>query len=125
MLPHGLRVNAGRWMHIVVDSHMVSILFLHSTYQAKNHRGALHRNARMGFAIISLPPNESEGPVKIEDVMKVIENYMHEAEKAAENSKLSVVERSEAKGEKKAYAHCIGLVQAVLEKKGWTGQEQE
>jgi hypothetical protein len=57
--------------------------------------------------------------------MKVIENYMHEAEKAAENSKLSVVERSEAKGEKKAYAHCIGLVQAVLEKKGWTGQEQE
>jgi hypothetical protein len=75
--------------------------------------------------IITLPPNESEGPVKIEEVMKVIENYMHEAEKAAENSKLSVVERSEAKGEKKAYAHCIGLVQAVLEKKGWTGQEQE
>jgi len=63
--------------------------------------------------------------VKIEDILTVIENYMHEAEKAAENPKLTVMERSEAKGEKKAYAHCIGLVQAVLEKKGWTGQEQE
>lgn len=63
--------------------------------------------------------------MKIEEVVKVIENYMHEAEKTAENPKLTVMERSEAKGEKKAYAHCIGLVRAVLEKKGWTGDEQE
>lgn len=63
--------------------------------------------------------------MKIEDVMQVIENYMHEVEKAAENPKLSVIERSEAKGEKKAYAHCIGLLQAVLAKKGWTGKEKE
>lgn len=77
------------------------------------------------FVGLTQPPNESEEPLKIEDIMKVIENYMHEAEKAAENPKLSVVERSEAKGEKKAYAHCIGLVQAVLEKKGWTSQQKE
>ena len=57
--------------------------------------------------------------MKIEDVLKVIEEYMHEAEKVVENPKLSVMERSEAKGEKKAYAHCIGLIDAVLEKKGW------
>ena len=63
--------------------------------------------------------------MKVEDVLTVIENYMREAEKAAENPKLTVMERSEAKGSKKAYAHCIGLVQAVLEKKGWTGDEQE
>ena len=63
--------------------------------------------------------------MKIEDILKVIENYMHEAEKTAENPKLSVVERSEAKGEKKAYAHCIGLVQAVLEKKVWTSREKK
>ena len=63
--------------------------------------------------------------MKIEEVVKVIENYMHEAEKTAENPKLTVMERSEAKGEKKAYAHCIGLVKAVLAKKGWTGDEKE
>ena len=63
--------------------------------------------------------------MKIEDVMAVIENYMHEAEKAAENPKLTVMERSEAKGGKKAYAHCIGLLQAVLEKKGWTKNEKK
>ena len=61
--------------------------------------------------------------MKIEDVMKVIEKYMHEAEKTSENPKLTVMERTEARGEKKAYAHCIGLVNAVLEKKGWTGNE--
>lgn len=60
--------------------------------------------------------------MKIEDIMQVIENYMHESEKTAENPKLTVIERSEAKGEKKAYAHCIGLLQAALEKKGWTSQ---
>ena len=60
--------------------------------------------------------------MKIEDIMKMIENYMRESEKTAENSKLSVVERSEAKGEKKAYAHCIGLLHAALEKKGWIGK---
>ena len=57
--------------------------------------------------------------MKVEDVLEVIEEYMHEAEKAVDNTKLSVMERSEAKGEKKAYAHCIGLINAVLIKKGW------
>lgn len=57
--------------------------------------------------------------MKIEDVLEVMEEYMHTAEKVVENPKLSVMERSEAKGEKKAYAHCIGLLDAVLEKKGW------
>ena len=60
--------------------------------------------------------------MKIEEIMKMIEHSMRESDKAAQNSKLSVVERSEAKGEKKAYAHCIGLLHAALEKKGWLGK---
>ena len=58
--------------------------------------------------------------MKIEDVLKVLENYLHEAEDTVANPKLSRLERNEAKGAKKAYAHCIGLVKAVIEKKGWS-----
>lgn len=58
--------------------------------------------------------------MKIEDVLKVLENYLREAENTVANPKLSKLERNEAKGAKKAYAHCIGLVKAVIEKKGWS-----
>ena len=57
--------------------------------------------------------------MKIEDVLNILENYLHEAEEAVENTKLSAMERSEARGAKTAYAHCVGLVKAALEKKGW------
>ena len=56
--------------------------------------------------------------MKIEDVLKVLENSLHEAEDTAANPKLSRAERNEAKGASKAYAHCIDLVKAVIEKKG-------
>ena len=55
--------------------------------------------------------------MKIEDVLKVLENDLHEAEDTAANPKLSRAERNEAKGAGKAYAHCIDLVKAVIEKK--------
>jgi hypothetical protein len=48
-----------------------------------------------------------------------LENHLREAEEAVKNPKLSKSEQSEAQGAKKAYAHCVGLIKAVLEKKGW------
>jgi hypothetical protein len=55
--------------------------------------------------------------VKIEDVLKALEKYLDEADDTVANPKLSRVERNEAKGASKAYAHCIDLVKAVIEKK--------
>ena len=57
--------------------------------------------------------------MKFEDVVKVLENYLREAEDTVANPKLSRLERNEAKGAKRAYAHCIGLVKAAIKKKGW------
>ena len=57
--------------------------------------------------------------MKIEDVLEVLENSLHEAEEAMKNHQLSDKERIEARGNAKAYAHTIGLVEAVLKKKGW------
>ena len=57
--------------------------------------------------------------MKIEDVLKVLENSLNEAQEAMKNPKLSGKERIEARGNEKAYAHCVGLVKAVLKKKGW------
>ena len=57
--------------------------------------------------------------MKIEDLLEVLENSLDEAEAAMKNPKFSDKERIEARGNAKAYAHCIGLVKAVLEKKGW------
>lgn len=57
--------------------------------------------------------------MRIEDVLKVLENSLDEAEKAMKNPELSDKERIEARGNGKAYAHCVGLVKAVLKKKGW------
>ena len=57
--------------------------------------------------------------MKIEDALNVMRNYLSEAEKALKNTQLPEMERAEARGSQKAYAHCIGLVSAVLEKKGW------
>ena len=58
--------------------------------------------------------------MKIEDVLKVLEKYLREAEDTVANPKLSRLERNEAKGATKAYTHCIGLIKAAIEKKGWT-----
>lgn len=57
--------------------------------------------------------------MKIEDVLKIMEKNLLENEKAIKNPELSQKARTEAMGAKKAYAHCIGLVTAVLQKKGW------
>ena len=57
--------------------------------------------------------------MKIEDLLSIMENHLREAERELNDTNFSEVERSEARGAKQAYAHCIGLVKAVLEKKGW------
>ena len=57
--------------------------------------------------------------MKIEDILNTMENHLRGKEKELNNPDLSEMERSEARGAKQAYAHCIGLVKAVLEKKGW------
>jgi hypothetical protein len=58
--------------------------------------------------------------MKIEDVVKVIEDYLKKAELSVKNQELSNIERIEARGARDAYAHTIGLLKAVLSKKGWT-----
>ena len=57
--------------------------------------------------------------MKIEDTLEVMEANLEMAEKNWNNPDLSSKERFEARGAKNAYAHCINLVKAVLEKKGW------
>jgi hypothetical protein len=57
--------------------------------------------------------------VKIEDVMEIMEVNLREADKSVKDSQLSQAARNEALGEKKAYAHCLGLLNAALLKKGW------
>jgi hypothetical protein len=57
--------------------------------------------------------------VKIEDVMEILENNLRETDKAVKDSQLSQAARNEALGAKKAYAHCLGLLKAALQKKGW------
>ena len=57
--------------------------------------------------------------MKIEDVVKVIEDYLQKAEASVKNQDLSNIERIEARGARDAYAHVIGLLKAVLVKKGW------
>ena len=58
--------------------------------------------------------------MKIEEVLKLIEGYLKESEAALNNPKLANLERMEARGARGAYAHCIGLLKACIEKKGWT-----
>ena len=58
--------------------------------------------------------------MKIEDVLLVIEDYLKKAEQSIKNTELSKVERIEARGARNAYAHSIGLLKAVLKKKGWS-----
>jgi hypothetical protein len=57
--------------------------------------------------------------VKIEDVMEIMEINLREADEAVKDSGLSQAARNEALGAKKAYAHCLGLLNAALLKKGW------
>ncbi|MGB5616547.1 MAG: hypothetical protein WBM78_06895 [Desulfobacterales bacterium] len=57
--------------------------------------------------------------MKIEDVMEILENNLRETDKAVKDSQLSQAARNEALGAKKAYAHCLGLLSAALQKKGW------
>ena len=57
--------------------------------------------------------------MKIEDVMEIMEISLREADKAVKDSGLSQAARNEALGAKKAYAHCLGLLSAALQKKGW------
>jgi hypothetical protein len=59
-------------------------------------------------------------PVKIEDILTIMQQNLQQAEQAVSNTALSPKDRTEAIGAKKAYAHCINLIHAVLEKKGWT-----
>jgi hypothetical protein len=56
--------------------------------------------------------------VNFEDVLKVLEKSLREAENTVANPKLSKLERNEAKGAKKAYIHCIDLVKTVIDNKG-------
>ena len=57
--------------------------------------------------------------MKIEDVMEIMEVNLREADKAVKDSQLAQAARNEALGAKKAYAHCLGLLNAALLKKGW------
>ena len=57
--------------------------------------------------------------MKIEDVMEIVESNLREADNAVKDSGLSQAARNEALGAMKAYAHCLGLLTAVLQKKGW------
>jgi len=57
--------------------------------------------------------------VKIEDVMEIMEVNLRQADEALKDSGLSQAARNEALGAKKAYAHCLGLLNAALQKKGW------
>ena len=57
--------------------------------------------------------------MKIEDVMEIMEISLREADKSVKDSQLSQAARNEALGAKKAYAHCVGLLTAALQKKGW------
>ena len=57
--------------------------------------------------------------MKIEDVMEIMEISLREADKSVKDSGLSQAARNEALGAKKAYAHCLGLLSAALQKKGW------
>ena len=59
------------------------------------------------------------GSMKIEDVLHVIEDYLQKAEQTVRNTELSKMERIEARGARDAYAHAIGLLKAVIKKKGW------
>ena len=61
--------------------------------------------------------------MRIEDLLGIMENHLHEAEREVSNPDFDEMERSEARGAKQAYAHCIGLVKAVLEKKGWKSSQ--
>jgi hypothetical protein len=62
---------------------------------------------------------DRESDVKIEDVMEIMEINLREADEAVKDSGLSQAARNEALGAKKAYAHCLGLLNAALLKKGW------
>lgn len=57
--------------------------------------------------------------MKIEDVMEIMETNLSEADEAVKDAQLSQPARNEALGAKKAYAHCIGLLTAAIQKKGW------
>jgi hypothetical protein len=48
-----------------------------------------------------------------------MEISLREADKAVKDTGLSQAARNEALGAKKAYAHCLGLLSAALQKKGW------
>ena len=51
--------------------------------------------------------------------MEIMEVNLREADKSVKDSQLSQAARNEALGAKKAYAHCLGLLKAALQKKGW------
>ncbi len=51
--------------------------------------------------------------------MQIMEANLRQAEEALKDSALSQTARNEALGAKKAYAHCLGLLNAALQKKGW------
>jgi len=51
--------------------------------------------------------------------MEIMEISLRESDEAVKDSRLSQAARNEALGAKKAYAHCLGLLNATLLKKGW------
>jgi len=57
--------------------------------------------------------------MKFEDAIQIMEKSLQEAEQLMQDPKKSKLEKTEARAMKQAYAHCIGLVQAIIEKKGW------
>lgn len=75
---------------------------------------------QFGTPVLSVIEPEWERKMKIEEVLKLIEGYLRESEEAVKNPKLANLDRMEARGARSAYAHCIGLLKACIEKKGWT-----
>lgn len=57
--------------------------------------------------------------MKIEDAIQIMQKSLQEAERLLKKPEVSKLEKTEARATKRAYAHCIGLMQAVIEKKGW------
>lgn len=58
--------------------------------------------------------------MKIEDALLIMRSNASDAEVKMRSRKVRVEERLEAMATKRAYAHCIGLLEAVIEKKGWS-----
>jgi hypothetical protein len=81
--------------------------------------GLVRGNIGIRTVKLAVIPLTGKSNVKIEDVMEIMVINLRQADEAVKDSQLSQATRSEALGAKKAYAHCIGLLTAALQKKGW------